>query len=283
MEWSLLYYSINITNRMKHIELYNNILSKKSYLCVGLDSDLALLPECVLGEENPIFKFNKEIIDATADYAVCYKPNTSFYEAYGVDGWRQLEMTVAYIKETYPDIFVIVDAKRGDIGNTAKRYAKAFFENMNADAVTVAPYMGSDAVTPFLDYPGKWAVVLGLTSNPSAADFELVGEPALYKQVLTKFSQPSSEENTMFVVGATRPEMFAEVRKICPNHFLLVPGVGAQGGDVASVAKWGLTDKCGLLVNSSRGIIFASKGVDFADAARKSAEELALQMRETLV
>ncbi|MBP5211040.1 MAG: orotidine-5'-phosphate decarboxylase [Bacteroidales bacterium] len=266
---------------MNYSELYSQILSKRSYLCVGLDSDEALLPECLSGAENPVFEFNRQIIDATAEFTVCYKPNTSFYEAYGVRGWKQLEMTVQYIKENYPDIFVIIDAKRGDIGNTAKRYAKAFFENMDADAVTVSPYMGSDAVTPFLEYPGKWAVILGLTSNESASEFELSGEPALYKKVLTQFSS-ESKDNTMFVVGATRPELFQEVRKICPDHFLLVPGVGAQGGDLASVAKYGLNAHCGLLVNSSRGIIYASNGADFAAAARREASALAARMSETL-
>ncbi|MCF0177230.1 MAG: orotidine-5'-phosphate decarboxylase [Bacteroidales bacterium] len=266
---------------MTYKELCEQIRIKKSYLCVGLDSDPELLPECLQGEKYPIFKFNREIIDATADYAVCYKPNSAFYEAAGVEGWQQLEMTVKYIKEHYPDIFVIVDAKRGDIGNTAKRYAKAFFKEMDADAVTLSPYMGSDAIAPFLEYEGKWGVILALTSNSSANDFILQGNPPLYQQVLEKFGK-ESEHNTMFVVGATRPEMLADVRKLCPDHFLLVPGVGAQGGDVASVAKYGMNANCGLLVNSSRGIIFASKGADYADAARKAAANLALQMKETL-
>ncbi|MBQ7221967.1 MAG: orotidine-5'-phosphate decarboxylase [Bacteroidales bacterium] len=266
---------------MNYSELYSQILAKKSYLCVGLDSDAELLPKCLSGAEYPVFEFNRQIIDATAGYTVCYKPNTSFYEAYGAHGWKQLEMTVQYIKKNYPEIFVIVDAKRGDIGNTAKRYAKAFFENMDADAVTVSPYMGSDAVSPFLEYPGKWAIILGLTSNESASDFELAGDPALYKQVLAKFSSESIDK-AMFVVGATRPEMLAEVRKLCPEHFLLVPGVGAQGGDLKAVAKYGLNSHCGLLVNSSRGIIYASDGSDFAEAACKEASKLAAQMKETL-
>jgi orotidine-5'-phosphate decarboxylase len=261
---------------MNYNELYSQICAKKSFLCVGLDSDTKLLPESLKGEQYPVFKFNQEIVDATAEYTVAYKPNTAFYEAFGTAGWEQFEMTVDYIKSRYPEIMVIADAKRGDIGNTAKRYAQAFYEQNRCDAVTLAPYMGRDSVQPFLDYEDKWAIVLALTSNPSAVDFEMGND--LYKKVITTVMSWGSIDNTMFVVGATRPEMLADIRQICPDHFLLVPGVGAQGGTVADVAKYGLNDHCGLLVNSSRGIIFKSKEADFADAAAKAAKELRDEM-----
>ena len=257
-------------------QLFSEIKSKRSFLCVGLDTDLDRLPAALDGEQFPLFIFNREIIDATADVAVCYKPNTAFYECYGAWGWQQLEMTVAYIKEHYPEIFVIADAKRGDIGNTAARYAKAFFDNMPCDAVTLAPYMGRDSVEPFLAYKDKWAVILGLTSNASASDFELEGD--LYKKVIGKSMEWGTPDNLMYVAGATRPEMLAEIRKICPDHFLLVPGVGAQGGSVEQVAEYGLDSRCGLLVNSSRGIIYASRGADFAQAAASAASALREQM-----
>ncbi len=256
--------------------LYEQIKAKKSFLCVGLDTDLDRLPAALDGEQFPLFIFNREIIDATAEYAVCYKPNTAFYECYGSWGWQQLEMTVAYIKEQYPGIFVIADAKRGDIGNTAARYAKAFFDNMPCDAVTLSPYMGRDSVQPFLEYKDKWAVILGLTSNASAADFELEGD--LYKKVIRTSMAWGSADNIMYVAGATRAEMLADIREICPDHFLLVPGVGAQGGSVEQVAKWGFNSRCGLLVNSSRGIIYASRGNDFAGAAAEAAATLRGQM-----
>lgn len=262
-------------------ELYARILEKRSFLCVGLDSDPTLLPDAVKGAEYPVFEFNREIIKHTAQYAVAYKPNLAFYEAEGVCGLRQLEMTVEYIKKEYPDILLIADAKRGDIGNTAKRYASAFFNRMNFDAVTLAPYMGVDSVKPFLDYKDKWSVVLALTSNKSASDFEQLvldnGEP-LYKRVITEAMKWGSEDNLMFVVGATRPEKLAEIREYCPNHFFLVPGVGAQGGTVEEVAKYGLNSQCGLLVNSSRGIIFADSSENYAVTAGEKARELALQM-----
>lgn len=269
---------------MNYTELYNQIKKKKSFLCVGLDSDPSLLPDCVKNSEYPIFTFNKAIIDATAPYTVAYKPNTAFYEAEGVKGWQQLEMTIKYLNDNYPNIFIIADAKRGDIGNTAKRYAKCFFENMNCHAVTLAPYMGQDSVQPFLDYKGKWSIVLALTSNASATNFETlnVGEIPLYEQVIKTTMQWGTKEEIMFVVGATRPEKLAEIRKYCPDNFLLVPGVGAQGGTVAEVAKYGLNSHCGLLVNSSRGIIFADKTENFAKVAGEKAKELALQMAEWL-
>lgn len=266
---------------MNYNQLYEQIKAKKSFLCVGLDSDPKLLPECLKGVEFPIFEFNKAIIDKTAQYAVAYKPNLAFYEAEGVSGWQQLDMTVNYIKENYPQILIIADAKRGDIGNTANLYARAFFEKMGVDAVTLAPYMGSDSVMPFLGYEGKWAVVLALTSNKSANDFEQLnlesGEP-VYKKVIETAMTWGSKDNTMFVVGATRPEKLAEIREYCPEHFFLVPGVGAQGGTVEEVAKYGLNSHCGLLVNSSRGIIFADKTERFAEVAGEKARELALEM-----
>lgn len=258
-------------------ELYGHIKAKRSCLCVGLDPDLDRLPPVLDGERYPLFMFNREIIDATAEYAVCYKPNTAFYESYGTWGWQQLEQTVGYIKENYPEMMVIADAKRGDIGNTAGRYAKAFFDNMPCDAVTVAPYMGRDSVEPFLAYKDKWVVVLGLTSNASVVDFELPGD--LYKQVIRTAVQWGTADNIMFVAGATRPELLSGIREICPDNFLLVPGVGAQGGTVEQVAKYGRNGRCGLLINSSRGIIYASRGADFAAAAASAAAALAAQMQ----
>ena len=272
-----MHYSINT---MTSNQLYAQIRAKESFLCVGLDPDLEKIPDCLQDEKYPLFVFCREIVDATAPEAVCFKPNTAFFECYGSWGWQQLEMTVGYIKEHYPEVFVIADAKRGDIGNTAGRYAKAFFENMPCDAVTLSPYMGRDAVAPFLAYEGKWAVVLGLTSNASAADFELEGD--LYKSVISKAMDWGTADNLMFVAGATRPEMLGGIRDICPDHFLLVPGVGAQGGSVADVARYGRNSRCGLLVNSSRGIIYASRKEDFADAAALAAAELKAQMKEWL-
>lgn len=270
---------------MNYSELYGQIKKKKSFLCVGLDSDPALFPECLKNEEYPIYEFNKAIITATAPYTVAYKPNMAFYEAEGVKGWRQLEMTIEFLNNHYPDIFIIADAKRGDIGNTAKRYAKCFYETMHCDAVTLAPYMGSDSVKPFMEYPQKWAVVLALTSNASANDFEQlgVGEMPLYEKVIREAMTWGSKENTMFVVGATRPEKLQEIRKYCPEHFFLVPGVGAQGGTVAEVAKYGLNSHCGLLINSSRGIIFADKTDTFAVTAGEKAREMALEMANYLI
>jgi orotidine-5'-phosphate decarboxylase len=268
---------------MTRKELIENIKSRKSFLCVGLDTDIKKLPECVKGEENPIFAFNKAIIDATAPYAAAYKPNAAFYECQGMEGWEALKLTCKYIKENYPDKFVIADAKRGDIGNTSKMYARAFFEDMDVDAVTVAPYMGEDSVTPFLEYKdkGKWVILLALTSNGGSRDFQMVedagGDP-LYKRVLKVSKQWADEESMMYVVGATKAEMLGGIREIVPDSFLLVPGVGAQGGSLEEVCRYGFTPDCGLLVNSSRGIIYASSGDDFAQAAAREAKKLQEQM-----
>ena len=251
---------------MNSKELYGNILKKRSFLCVGLDSDPSLFPLQFSSYVNPIFEFNKAIIDATHQYAVAFKPNLAFYEAEGAKGWEQLEKTVEYIKKIDPSIFIIADAKRGDIGNTASRYANAFFERMNFDAVTLAPYMGRDSVDPFLKFDSKWAIILALTSNPSANDFEMQEvvschtnkiQIPLYRKVIETAMEWGTCDNTMFVVGATRPEKLGEIRQYCPNHFFLVPGVGTQGGSIAEVAKYGMNNECGLLVNISRNIIFA--------------------------
>lgn len=263
---------------MTYDRLYQNILKKKSFLCVGLDSSTDLIPEHLRSLTNPLFEFNKAIIDATAQYAVAYKPNLAFYEAEGPLGLQQFEMTVSYIKSNYPDILVIADAKRGDIGNTAKRYAEAFFGRIDCDAVTLSPYMGRDSIQPFLDYEGKWAVILALTSNPSYEDFE----PDIYEKVIRKSLEWGTKENIMFVAGATRAEKLSDIRKLCPDHFLLVPGVGAQGGSLQEVAKYGLNDHCGLLVNSSRGILYADRGVHFAKAAEGQARALAEEMKAIL-
>lgn len=265
--------------------LYYQIIKKRSFLCVGLDTDLDKIPQHLLGGTDPLFAFNKAIIDATAAYTVAYKPNLAFYEQYGVEGWRALEQTVQYLQTSYPEMFIIADAKRGDIGNTSDMYARAFFKNMGVDAVTIAPYMGKDSVDSFLKYEGKWAVVLALTSNPSASDFELtqnVNGERLYETVLRTVSSWGSVDNTMFVVGATKAEALSDIRKIVPNHFLLVPGVGAQGGSLEEVAKYGLNSKCGLLVNSSRGIIYAGKGEDFGFKAGVEAKKMQQEMDSLL-
>lgn len=270
---------------MKRTDLVENIFRKGSFLCVGLDPDIKKIPEHLLSAESPVLEFNKAIIDATAPYCVAYKPNLAFYESLGAKGIVVLEKTVEYIREKYPDQFIIADAKRGDIGNTAAMYARALFEAMDFDAVTLAPYMGEDSVRPFLDYEGKWSVILALTSNKSASDFETVedknGTP-LYERVLRRSSHWGTPINTMYVVGATQAEHLAHIRKIVPRHFLLVPGVGAQGGSLEEVAKYGMIDECGMLVNSSRGIIYASRGEDFAEAAGKAAADLAAQMKALL-
>ena len=266
---------------MNYEELYNNIIAKQSFLCVGLDSDYEKLPECLKGKEYPVFEFNKQIIDSTAPYTVAYKPNVAFYECYGIKGWNSLIKTTEYIKKNYPDIFVIADAKRGDIGNTSNMYAKTFFENMPFDAVTVAPYMGEDSVKPFLAYEGKWTILLALTSNKGADDFQYHNEDGirLFERVLFLSSEHwGTKENLMYVIGATRAEMLRDVRRIIPNHFILVPGVGAQGGSLEAVAKYGLNEKCGLLVNSSRGIIFADKTEKFAVVAGEKAKEMQEEM-----
>ena len=270
---------------MERKQLIENIKRKQSFLCVGLDTALTKIPQHLLKSEDAIFEFNKNIIDATAEYSIAYKPNLAFYEWYGVKGWIAFEKTVNYIRKNYPDILIIADAKRGDIGNTSKMYAKCFFEDDLVDALTVAPYMGEDSVTPFLSYEGKWVIVLGLTSNKGSHDFQLTtdanGTP-LYETVMRKVSSWGTDENIMFVVGATQGRMFEDIRKIVSNHFLLVPGVGAQGGSLEEVAKYGLTDDCGLIVNSSRGIIYASNGEDYAQVAGEKAKELQQQMKEIL-
>lgn len=270
---------------MTREELIKNIKSKQSFLCVGLDSDIKKLPAHLLSEPNPIFAFNKAIIDATAPYAVAYKPNMAFYESLGAKGWTALEETVSYIQNNYPDQFIIADAKRGDIGNTSTLYARSFFEHLGVDAITVAPYMGQDSVSPFLGYDSKWVVLLALTSNKGSHDFQLTEDKngkRLFENVIETSQQWASDKEMMYVVGATQGKMFADIRKIAPNHFLLVPGVGAQGGSLEEVAKYGMNSDCGLLVNSSRGIIYASSGTDFAEAAAREARILAGQMSELL-
>lgn len=269
---------------MTTANLISEIKKKQSFLCVGLDVDLEKIPAFLLKEEDPIFSFNKAIIDATHHYAVAYKPNTAFYEAYGLKGWKSLEKTINYLNEKHPEIFTIADAKRGDIGNTSSRYAKAFFEDLGFDSITVAPYMGKDSIEPFLAFENKHTILLALTSNEGAFDFQTkkVGEDELYKQVLKTSKTWRNSENLMYVVGATKAEYFADIRKIIPNGFLLVPGVGAQGGSLKEVCKYGLTENIGLLVNSSRGIIYASKDTDFAEAAAKEAENIQLEMKAIL-
>lgn len=266
---------------MTREELIDNIKNKASFLCVGLDTDINKIPEHLRDRQDCIFEFNKAIIDATSPYCVAYKPNTAFYEARGAAGWEELKRTVDYIRATYPDQLVIADAKRGDIGNTSSLYARAFFETMGVDALTVAPYMGEDSVKPFLQYDGKWVILLALTSNPGSHDFQFMAERdgvRLFERVLEKAQRWGTPEDLMFVVGATQGEMFADVRRIAPDSFLLVPGVGAQGGSLSQVAKWGMTSDCGLLVNSSRGIIYAGHGEDFAEAAAAEARKLRDEM-----
>jgi orotidine-5'-phosphate decarboxylase len=262
---------------MTKAELIKQIRLKKSFLCVGLDPDLDKLPPHLLETEDPIFEFNKAIIDATKDLCVAYKPNTAFYECHGVKGWESLEKTINYIPK---DCFIIADAKRGDIGNTSSYYAKTFFETLTCDAVTVAPYMGSDSVKPFLDFEGKWVILLALTSNQGSLDFQFTESEGtkLYEKVLKKAQEWGTDEQLMFVVGATRAEEIAKVRALAPNNFFLVPGVGAQGGSLEEVVKYGANDECGLLVNSSRGIIYASWGEDFAIAANGEALKIQSEM-----
>ena len=270
---------------MKRTELVENIRRKGSFLCVGLDPDIKKIPQHLLTEENPLLAFNKAIIDATAQYAVAYEPNLAFYESLGVEGWIALEETVKYIKEKYPDQFIIADAKRGDIGNTSQLYARSFFEHLDVDAITVAPYMGEDSVTPFLGYEGKWVILLALTSNKGSHDFQLIEDKEgkrIFEHVLETSAKWASSDEMMYVVGATQGAMFQDIRKVSPNSFLLVPGVGAQGGSLEEVAKYGMIEDCGLLVNSSRGIIYASKGEDFAEAAGNEAKKLRDEMSELL-
>jgi len=265
-------------------ELFENIKKKKSFLCVGLDTDVAKIPRFLLDTTDPLFAFNKQIIDATHDLTVAYKPNLAFYETLGVNGWNSLEKTVNYIKYKYPDIFIIADAKRGDIGNTSAMYAKAFFDHMEFDAVTVAPYMGEDSVKPFMTYVDKWVILLALTSNKGAADFQYMTENGerLFEKVIKTSKEWGTTDSLMYVVGATKAEMLGDIRKIIPEHFLLVPGVGAQGGSLREVAENGMNDQCGLLVNSSRGIIYASDGEDFAAKAREAALEVQQEMEGLL-
>lgn len=270
-------------------ELIQNIQTKKSFLCIGLDTDINKIPRHLLEKEDPIFEFNKAIIDATHDLCVAYKPNTAFYESRGAEGWKSLEKTMQYIPD---NIFTIADAKRGDIGNTSGMYAKAFFEQMNFDSITVAPYMGEDSVTPFLAYKNKWVILLALTSNKGANDFQTSitlhgGEGKeetkhLFEQVLETSQQWADDQNMMYVVGATKAKMLKQVREIVPNHFLLIPGVGEQGGSLEEVAKAGINEDCGLLVNSSRGIIYAGDGEDFAEKARAAAQTLQKEMQSFL-
>ena len=267
-------------------ELISNIFRKQSFLCVGLDTDLKTIPQHLLQEPDPLFAFNKAIIDATAPYCVAYKPNLAFYECFGVKGWMAFEKTVEYIKTNYPDQFIIADAKRGDIGNTSAMYARCFFEEGKVDSLTVAPYMGEDSVTPFLTYEGKWVILLALTSNKGSHDFQLTesaeGGERLFEKVLRVSQQWADDERMMYVVGATQGKLFADIRKIVPQHFLLVPGVGAQGGSLEEVCRYGMTDDCGLLVNSSRGIIYADTTERFAEVAAEKARELQQQMAAEL-
>jgi orotidine-5'-phosphate decarboxylase len=269
---------------MDQTGLFENIVKKRSFLCVGLDSEIDKIPSFLLKGNDPVFEFNKRIIDSTQEYAVAYKPNVAFYECSGAKGWISLESTVKYIKENYPGIFVIADAKRGDIGNTSKMYAKAFLENLPFDAITVAPYMGEDSVTPFLSYKDKWVVLLALTSNKGADDFQYHDEDGikLFERVLTVSQKWGTINNLMYVVGATRAEMLKDIRQLVPDHFLLVPGIGAQGGSLEEVAKYGMNAKCGLLVNSSRGIIFADNTEYFDKVAGEKASEIQIEMEKYL-
>ena len=267
-------------------DLVGEIKKKKSFLCVGLDVDMSKIPSHLLNTEDPIFEFNKQIIDATHHLTVAYKPNTAFYEAYGIKGWQSLDKTINYINQNYPEIFTIADAKRGDIGNTSTMYAKAFFEDLNFDSVTVAPYMGSDSVEPFLAFKDKFTIMLALTSNKGGLDFQgkdLINKEPLYKEVIKTSLTWNNSENLMFVVGATKAEYFKGIREIAPNNFLLVPGVGAQGGSLEGVCEYGINkENIGLLINSSRGIIYASNGTDFANAAQIEAKKLQEQMASIL-
>ncbi|MBR2476098.1 MAG: orotidine-5'-phosphate decarboxylase [Bacteroidaceae bacterium] len=270
---------------MTRKELFENIKRKRSFLCVGLDTDIKKIPQHLLSEEEPIFAFNKAIIDATAQYCVAYKPNLAFYESLGVEGWIAFEKTVKYIQANYPDMFIIADAKRGDIGNTSEMYARSFFEHLNIDSVTVAPYMGEDSVKPFLGYDGKWVILLALTSNKGSHDFQLTTDTEgeqLFEKVMRTAQTWATPEEMMFVVGATQGERFTDVRKVAPKSFLLVPGVGAQGGSLQDVCKYGIIEDCGLLVNSSRGVIYVSKGEDFAEAAAQAAETVQKEMEAIL-
>ncbi len=262
-------------------ELFENIKKKKSFLCIGLDTDIKKIPSFLLEEEDPIYTFNKAIVDATAKYCVAYKPNTAFYESMGVEGIISMEKTIEYIRTKYPDQFIILDAKRGDIGNTSEMYAASAFEHLKASAVTVAPYMGEDSVKPFIKYPNKWVILLALTSNKGSADFQLIEDKngeRLFEKVLKKSQQWATDEQMMYVVGATQGQMFADIRKYAPDHFLLVPGIGAQGGSLEEVVKYGMNSQCGLLVNSSRAIIYADSSMDFTYAAATEAKKVQEEM-----
>lgn len=266
---------------MTRQQLIEQIFTKKSFLCVGLDTDIKKIPSHLLGSEDPIFDFNKAIIDATAEYCVAYKPNLAFYESMGTKGIASFERTVKYLNDNYPNHFIIADAKRGDIGNTSAMYARTFFEEYDLDALTVAPYMGEDSVTPFLGYDGKWVILLALTSNKGSHDFQLTEDKdgeRLFEKVIRKSQAWAGDDRMMYVVGATQGKMFKDIRAVAPTHFLLVPGVGAQGGSLQEVCKYGMTKDCGLLVNSSRGIIYASSDTDFAEAAAAKAKELQAEM-----
>lgn len=270
---------------MTRKELIASIQRKRSFLCVGLDTDIKKIPAHLLQEEDPVFAFNKAIIDATAPYCVAYKPNLAFYESMGVKGWIAFEKTVSYLRENYPDQFIIADAKRGDIGNTSAMYARTFFEEMDLDAVTVAPYMGEDSVTPFLGYEGKWVILLALTSNKGSHDFQLTEDAQgekLFEKVLRKSQEWAGNDQMMYVVGATQGKAFEDIRRIAPNHFLLVPGIGAQGGSLEEVCKYGMTSECGLIVNSSRAIIYADATERFAQVAGEKAREVQAQMAQEL-
>ncbi len=270
---------------MNRQQLFENIKLKQSFLCVGLDTDIRKIPQHLLKEDDPVFSFNKAIIDATAEYCIAYKPNMAFYESLGVEGVVAFEKTVKYIRENYPDQFIIADAKRGDIGNTSEMYARSFFDHLRVDAVTVAPYMGEDSVKPFLIYPEAWVILLALTSNKGSHDFQLTEDKdgeRLFEKVLKKSSEWATEEQMMYVVGATQGKMFADIRKHVPNHFLLVPGVGAQGGSLEEVARYGMNNQCGLIVNSSRAIIYADKSEQFATFAAKAARDVQIEMSQYL-
>ena len=270
---------------MNRTQLFENIRRKQSFLCVGLDTDIKKIPAHLLSDDDPIFAFNKAIVDATADHCIAYKPNLAFYESMGVRGWISFEKTIKYLKEKYPDQFIIADAKRGDIGNTSAMYARSFFEELDIDSVTVAPYMGEDSVSPFLTYEGKWVILLALTSNKGSHDFQLTQDTAgerLFEKVLRTSQQWASADQMMYVVGATQGRLFEDIRRIVPDHFLLVPGIGAQGGSLEEVCRYGMNSQCGLIVNSSRAIIYASNGEDFAEKAAEAAKSVADEMRKML-
>jgi orotidine-5'-phosphate decarboxylase len=270
---------------MTRQDIVNQITKKQTFLCVGLDTDIKKVPAHLLNDEDPIFAFNKAIIDATADYCIAYKPNLAFYESMGVKGWISFEKTIKYLKQNYPEQFIIADAKRGDIGNTSAMYARSFFEELDIDSVTVAPYMGEDSVSPFLTYEGKWVILLVLTSNKGSHDFQLTADAngeRLFEKVLRTSQQWATADQMMYVVGATQGQLFEDIRRIAPDHFLLVPGIGAQGGSLEEVCRYGVNSQCGLIVNSSRAIIYASNGTDFAERAAEAARKVADEMKVML-